>query len=236
MSKLLQVGIVYPDEMKSGIGHVAVTLGGVNYECRGGRGCLKGTAARGATNGLFKHRFHRVLTDAQAAAAKKWADDCIGLPYVFGGMQRLAPPPRKGGDCSSFASGIMQAAVGKKPSRVFSTGSWKANYKKLGFITGLGGAALPGRKPSGIGVADRPYPGTPVVVDDKRTSHVKWIQARLNYAAKNKHAVLGGKALAVDGDYGAKTRKVVVTFQKKHGLKGEGMCGAKTWPFLNAIR
>jgi peptidoglycan hydrolase-like protein with peptidoglycan-binding domain len=55
-------------------------------------------------------------------------------------------------------------------------------------------------------------------------------------AAGNKHAVLGGQPLAVDGDYGKNTEKVVIAFQRKHGLQGLGMCGPKTWPFLNAIR
>ncbi|MEU2614199.1 peptidoglycan-binding domain-containing protein [Micromonospora sp. NPDC007271] len=233
MAKLLQIGIVYPNEMRSGIGHVACTLGGVNYESRGGRGCLKGSAARGAAHPLFKHRFHRVLTDAQAKAAKEWADRCIGLTYVWAAVPVLAPPPKKGGDCSGFMSGILCAAEGKPITRRFSTGIWKAHFKALGFAEGLGSGLLGA---AAIGVADRPYPGTPVGLNSPKKDHVKWIQARLNFAAGNRHAVLGGKPLAVDGDFGPKTQKVVVAFQKRHGLQGLGMCGPKTWPLLNAIR
>jgi peptidoglycan hydrolase-like protein with peptidoglycan-binding domain len=83
---------------------------------------------------------------------------------------------------------------------------------------------------------DRPFPGTPVGRNSPKKDHVKWIQARLNFAAKGHHPVLGGKPLVVDGDYGENTEKVVVAFQKKHGLQGLGMCGPKTWPLLNAIR
>jgi hypothetical protein len=236
MSKLLQVGLVFANEMKSGIGHVAVTLGGVNYECRGGKGVIKGSSARGAGNKLFKHHFFMVLTNARAAEAKKWADSCVGGGYDFGGMQVPPPPkPGKAGDCSSYASSIVAVALGKKPKRLFATGTFMSKFKALGFSKGLGPGAAEKMGP-GIGVLDRPYPGSPVGVDDKRISHVKWIQARLNFAAKNKHAVLEGKALDVDGEYGSDTEKVVIAFQKKHGLKGQGMCGQKTWPLLNAIR
>jgi peptidoglycan hydrolase-like protein with peptidoglycan-binding domain len=48
--------------------------------------------------------------------------------------------------------------------------------------------------------------------------------------------VLGGKPLVVDGDYGVETEKVVIAFQKRHALQGQGMCGPKTWPLLNVIR
>lgn len=78
MSKLLQIGMSTAAELGSRYGHIACTLDGVNYECRGGRGCLKGSAARGATNPLFRHHFHRRLTDAQAARAKADADRCVG--------------------------------------------------------------------------------------------------------------------------------------------------------------
>jgi hypothetical protein len=236
MSKLLQIGIVFAAEMRSGIGHMACTLGGVNYECRGSRGCLKGSAARGAANPLFRHHFHRMLTDAQATAAKKFADDCLGLPYRFGEMPVLAPPPGKGCDCSAYMSAIYSAAVGKPIVRRFATGNWMARFKDLGFAEGLGGGLKPGPTVSAIGVLDRPFPGTPVGLHSPKKDHVKWIQARLNFAAGNKHAVLGGQRLVVDGDFGTDTEKVVIAFQKSHGLQGLGMCGPKTWPFLNAVR
>jgi peptidoglycan hydrolase-like protein with peptidoglycan-binding domain len=52
------LGVRFPFESRSGIGHVAGSLGRLNVESRGGRGVLVGSAARGATNGLFPHHFH----------------------------------------------------------------------------------------------------------------------------------------------------------------------------------
>ncbi|MFB9239401.1 peptidoglycan-binding protein [Plantactinospora siamensis] len=232
MSKLLQVGIVYPNEMRSGIGHVACTLGGINYESRGGRGCLRGSAARGAAHPLFRHHFHRVLADGPADAARRWADRCVGLPYRWAAVP-LPTPPRHGGDCSGLVSGILCVADGRPVVRRFSTGTWTSVFARLGFAEGLGGGAV-GAMP--IGVVDRPYPGTPIGPGSPKHDHVRWIQARLNFAAHNRHPVLGGQPLAVDGDFGPKTRQVVVAFQRMHGLEGLGMCGPKTWPLLNAIR
>jgi len=234
MAKLFQIGVVYPNEMKSGIGHIACTLGGVNYESRGSKGIVKGSAARGATNPLFRHHFHMVLSDEQAQRAKAWADHCVGLPYRWAKTPKVAPPPRAGGDCSGFMSGIYSMAMGKKVARRFSTGTWKQQAGGLGFTEGLGGNVLAKAAPDGV--ADRPYPGSPVGLNSPKTSHVRWIQARLNFAAGGKHAVLGGRSLEVDGEYGPITEKVVIVFQKKHGLQGQGMCGAKTWPLLNNVR
>jgi CHAP domain/Putative peptidoglycan binding domain len=87
-----------------------------------------------------------------------------------------------------------------------------------------------------IGVVDLRYPGHSIGRGSHDHGTVKWIQARLNFAAGNKHRVLGGKALAVDGDFGDHTEKVVKDFQKRRGLDGLGVCGPKTWPLLNAIR
>jgi Putative peptidoglycan binding domain len=236
MTKLFQVGISYPHEMKSGIGHIGMTLAGVNYECRGGKGVLKGSAARGATNKLFKHHFFMLVSDSRAAAAKKWLDACVGTKYQFGGMHNPDKSPKRRGDCSALVSGGVCKVLGKPATRLFYTGNFKARSTKLGFRSGLGGGVITSKKVAAVGVADRPYPGSSVVRNDKRTNHVKWIQARLNHAAKNKHPVLGGKPLDVDGEYGDDTTAVVKAFQRKHGLQGLGVCGPKTWPLLNKIR
>src|SRR5688572_13945835 len=132
MAKSLVIGIAYPHELSSGIGHVACTLGGVNYESRGDRGFLKGSAARGATNGLFRHHFHVVLSEAAAARAKRWADAQVGEPYVWGRV------PGHGGDCSGYVSGIICEALGRPVQRVFSTGTWTRVYQRLHFKPGLG--------------------------------------------------------------------------------------------------
>jgi hypothetical protein len=230
MSKLLMVGISFSNEMRSGIGHVACTLGGVNYESRGSKGCVKGSMARGATNPLFKHHFHLVLTDAQAAAAKAYADKCVPHPYVWASV----PSASHGGDCSGFVSGIICAAKGETPHRLFGTGTWKSVSAALGFHEGLGGGAIAATGP--IGIADRPYPGHPISQNSRQRSHVKWIQFRLNFAAHQKHQVLGGKPLIVDGEFGPNTLAVVRKFQDSHGLERDGVVGPKTWRQLNAVR
>ena len=117
MSKLLQIGMSTAAELGTRYGHIACTLDGVNYESRGGRGCLKGSAARGATSPLFRHHFHLRLTDAQAAKAKAYADSCVGRPYVLGGV----PTAQRGGDCSGYASGIICRAKGMSLKRLFAT-------------------------------------------------------------------------------------------------------------------
>jgi hypothetical protein len=132
MAKKLVIGIAYARELNSPFGHVACTLGGVNYESRGDRGILKGSAARGANSRPFRHRFYVVLSDAAAMRAKQYADAHIGEPYVLYGV------PGNGGDCSGFVSGIICAARGRPIQRVFSTSNWAAVYQRLGFKPGTG--------------------------------------------------------------------------------------------------
>lgn len=230
MGVLLLVGVSTARELSRDIGHMACTLGGVNYESRGHRGALKGSAARGAANPLFRHHAHRLLTDVEAKQAKDYADGCIGQPYVFGGI----PSDRHGGDCSGFVSGIICAADGREPHRLFGTSTWAGVSAGLGFADGLGGGGAPTGDP--IGIPDRPFPGFPIARGSDKRDHVKWIQARLDFAGGGHHAVLQGRALGVDGTFGDDTEKVVVAFQKAHGLQGLGMVGPKTWPLLNAIR
>lgn len=231
MSVLLQIGIAYPSELSEGIGHVACTLGGVNFESRGGRGCVRGSHARGATSKLFRHHFHLAIPKARADAARKYADACIGQPYVWDRV----PSSTHGGDCSGFVSGIICFANGLgSAKRLFSTGTWKSQRADLGFEPGLGGGVILDAQPAGV--QDRPYPGHPVARNSPERGHVKWIQARLNFSAHNKHAVLGGAALDVDGEFGPLTEKVVVAFQKAHGGQGLGMAGPKTWAWLNNVR
>lgn len=236
MAKLLQIGMSTAAELGSHFGHIACTLGGVNYESRGGKGCLKGSAARGATNPLFRHQFHLKLTDAQAAKAKAYADSCVGEPYVLGGV----PTATSGGDCSGFVSGIICKAKGIPLKRLFTTATWLTRFDDadMGFSEGLGGGVpmLSRSDPNAIGMPDRAYPGHAFNKDSPKSDHVKWIQARLNIAGKNKHGVLGGRALNVDGVFGDETFKVVVVFQQHRGLQGLGQVGPETWKFLNAVR
>jgi peptidoglycan hydrolase-like protein with peptidoglycan-binding domain len=232
MTMLLQIGIAYPAELSGGIGHVACTLGGVNYESKGSRGCLRGSVARGATNRLFRHQFFRTLADDQARAGQRYADGCVGQPYVWDKVPSV--DPKHGGDCSGFVSGIICACLGRSVHRLFSTGSWKDVSADLGFRTGLGGGVIP--TDTGVGVADRPYPGFAIRQGSAHPGHIRWIQARLNFAAHNTHPVLHGQALRVDGQFGDDTFKVVVAFQQKQGWKGRGAVGPKTWAKLNQVR
>jgi peptidoglycan hydrolase-like protein with peptidoglycan-binding domain len=238
MAKLLQMGMSTAAELGSRFGHIACTLGGVNYESTP-RVIVKGSAARGATNPLFKHHFHLKLTDAQAKKAKAYADKCVGQPYKLG----FVPSANGGGDCSGFMSGIIWAAKGKPPphQRMFTTATFQSRFDDadMGFKKGLGGAVV-GPRPecpiSPIGRPDRPFPGGAFNTESPKSNHVKWIQARLNFERKCKHPVLNGQKLAEDGEFGLNTKKVVQDFQRRHGLQGLGQVAKKTWKLLNDVR
>lgn len=62
------IGLAYPWELTSGIGHCAGTLGGLAVEARGGRGVLVGAEARSAENPLFRHHFHLPISTATQEA------------------------------------------------------------------------------------------------------------------------------------------------------------------------
>ena len=57
-------------------------------------------------------------------------------------------------------------------------------------------------------------------------AEVKEVQRLLN---------LAGAGLTVDGDFGEKTRKAVVTFQLNKGLDADGIVGEKTWLELKLL-
>jgi peptidoglycan hydrolase-like protein with peptidoglycan-binding domain len=148
------LGVRYPFESRSGIGHVAGTLGGLRVESRGGRGVLVGPAARSATSTLFLHHFH--------------------LPIV--GAKRGVPPPA--------------------PERLLL----------------------------------HPYPGHQHRRSDKVDQHVRLIQRRLNqFAGPAGHGVLNGRPLAVDGEFGQLTERVVRVFQRNRGIEVDGIVGPRTW-------
>lgn len=209
MTVLLQLGIRYGWEMASRIGHVAGTLAGVNYESKGSAGCIRGSAARGATNTLFRHTFYITLTDSQAAAAKRYADACVGEDYVWGGV----PSSKHGGDCSGYMSGIICAAEGHTVTRLFGTDNWPERYAGLGFHAGLGPAAkfvLPA------------YPGRVLRVTAPMLSGQDvrdWQHA----------ALLLGNAVTIDGMYGPASAKVCRALQTKLHLSVDGEVGPKTW-------
>jgi hypothetical protein len=70
-----RIGVMYPHESSSGIGHTAGTLpGGINVEERGGAGALIGANARGYNSPLFGHHFHLPISSEQ-----EWFDMPIGV-------------------------------------------------------------------------------------------------------------------------------------------------------------
>jgi hypothetical protein len=73
-----------------------------------------------------------------------------------------------------------------------------------------------------------PFPGR-IIKRGAEGPVVKQIQARLNVFGRGKHGALGGKALAVDGDFGPNTEKVVKVFQANRQLKNDGEVGPITW-------
>jgi peptidoglycan hydrolase-like protein with peptidoglycan-binding domain len=225
MTKLLQVGQSTAGELHDRFGHIACTLGGVNYESRGSKGVLRGSAARGANNPLFREHFFLLLPDAEAAAAKKFADSCVGKRYILGGV----PANNRGTDCSGLVSGIFCAAKGRRLERLFCTATWRDVRKHLGFSEGLGNGGIQGKR-AGIGVLDRPYPGGIFEVGSPVSDHVRFIQVRLNFAGVA-HPPLQGT-----GQYGPRTKATVDEFQRRHGLKVDGQVGRDTWAALNRVR
>lgn len=91
------IGIAYPWELASGIGHVAGTLGTTNVESRGGYGVLVGPEARGATNSLFRHRFHMGIVEAEEMALdqdyfdKGFQNVIDALDYIINGRASQLP-------------------------------------------------------------------------------------------------------------------------------------------------
>ena len=66
------LGVMFPWESGSGIGHMAGTLGGLNVESRGGFGVLLGSDARSARAALFKHHWYLPIKNATAPSWPPW--------------------------------------------------------------------------------------------------------------------------------------------------------------------
>lgn len=225
MTKLLQIGQSTAGELHDQFGHIACTLGGVNYESRGSKGVLRGSAARGANNPLFRMHYFLLLPDAEAEAARKFADSCVGKRYILGGV----PANDRGTDCSGLVSGIYCAAKGRRLERLFCTADWRKVRVRLGFSEGLGNGGIAGKR-AGLGVLDRPYPGGIFEVGSRVSDHVRFIQVRLNFAGCAHPPLLG------TGQFGAKTKAAVIEFQRRHHLERDGQVGRDTWAALNRVR
>lgn len=108
----------------------------------------------------------------------------------------------------------------------------KKTIKKVAFLSAL---ALSVALPIGASFIDRPAPKqeatiyetsieTAVLKQGVTSGEVKEVQRRL----KEKGYYDG----AVDGVFGAKTRQAVIAFQKKNGLKADGIVGKATYKAL----
>jgi peptidoglycan hydrolase-like protein with peptidoglycan-binding domain len=83
-------------------------------------------------------------------------------------------------------------------------------------------------RPGLLGKATRPAAGVPgmlLVEAGERSRAVAAVQHRL---AANQRCV------AVDGEFGPRTRRAVIAFQRQHGLHADGVVGRVTWGTLVA--
>jgi peptidoglycan hydrolase-like protein with peptidoglycan-binding domain len=232
MPFLLQVGASTAAELHDQVGHMAATLGGVALELRGGAGCVMGDAARGARHELFAHRAHLVVSDDSARRTWAYAEQCLGLPYLVGEV----PDGDRGGDASGLVSGLVCHALDREIERLFTAATWRGVAAELGFQKGLGGGGILGGRVSDVGRPDRPYPGRDVDPGRPASRHVRWVQARLNFAADGRHPELDGRALEEHGRFDRATELVVQAFQRTAGLADDGHVGRRTWAALNALR
>jgi hypothetical protein len=243
MAVLFQVGWCSATDLHDDFGHMACTLGGINYESRGAAGCVRGDSARGARSRVFGHRFHLVLSDAAATRARAYADGCVGHRYIVGQV----PNDQRGGDCSGYVSGILCSAAGRDVMRLFTTATWSTVCGELGFTKGLGGGGVLGGRISDIGRPDRPFPGRVFQLGVPSSNHVRWIQARLNFVADGAHPELDGQGLRETGEFDRATKRVVRSLQRgvlgdgtdrdiDHEQDAEGTVGRHTWHRLNRLR
>ena len=82
------------------------------------------------------------------------------------------------------------------------------------------------RRPGLVAKATRPAPGGRAMLPvqfGERGKAVATVQQRL---AANRVCV------AVDGDFGPRTRRAVIAFQRAHGLAADGVVGPRTWGVL----
>jgi hypothetical protein len=234
MPFLLQIGHSTAKQINDEVGHIACTLGGVNYESRGSRGVVVGGSARGATDELFRQQFFMVLSDRAAHRALRYANLCVGQPYDFGRV----PTRNHGGDCSGLISGILCRAQGKPLGRLFSTATWLHQFDNFGFTEGLGGGRITSDHISKIGRLDRPFPlghGKSFGLHNEG-NNVKWIQSRLNFAGRGLDILPGGHALVESGVYDAATRSAVSKFEAQTVRTVSGRVGRVAWNRLNSMR
>jgi peptidoglycan hydrolase-like protein with peptidoglycan-binding domain len=231
MPFLFQIGHSTAKDIHDELGHIACTFAGINYESRGSKGVLMGMAARGATNPLFRNHFHLVMPDDQVRAGLRYGNACAGHPYVLGQI----PTRHQGGDCSGFMSGIIRAARGHALKRLFTTATFLDHAADLGFKPGLGGGVINSPLISSFAKENRPWPGHLITIGEPKSSNVKWIQARLNFASRTGTVELP-HLLDENGRYDAVTADAVKRFQSQNVRTASGMVGRRSWRRLNTLR
>lgn len=104
-----------------------------------------------------------------------------------------------------------------------AAGAWKAADNLRRFFDAQGGKTppAPAHRPRSHRPVSRPYPGV-VRMGDKGPAVAVWQQVLAER----------GYSIAVDGDFGPRTNHVVVDWQRKHGLKVDGVAGPATWHSL----
>ncbi|HEU5161280.1 MAG TPA: peptidoglycan-binding protein [Streptosporangiaceae bacterium] len=101
----------------------------------------------------------------------------------------------------------------------------KRRVRAANVIAGFG---RPAYKKSGTGTAGpRPWPGRHLKLTSPfmHGGDVEWVQERLN--AKG-----ASPKLTTDGEFGPKTKREVVDYQRSHKLEADGIVGPKTWSSL----
>lgn len=106
---------------------------------------------------------------------------------------------------------------------------WKAWYQFPG-LTYITTETEP-EKPDDVVDAKPDYKKYPTIRKNSKNNYVAILQQELVNMGYNLGAY-GPEKNGVDGSYGNKTVLAVKSFQKKMGLKVDGICGPKTWAAL----
>lgn len=113
--------------------------------------------------------------------------------------------------------GNTDVAGGRTGGRVMRK---QRSYKNLAFVR-------PPYAPSSVRAKPPARRSDPVVAEGARGQRVLNIQRAL---------VKHGHRVALDGDFGPATRKAVMAFQRKMGLRVDGVVGQSTWDALRLAR
>ena len=131
----------------------------------------------------------------------------------------------------SFEGELFVRADGSAEGSINSERNW---VKFIGFLPSTRQVTLiplpPPAAPVSAPVSTLPLP-QPQVMKGSRGPAVKLLQQRLNrWLAASRQPLI-----ADDGDFGEKTRQVVVAFQRSSGLGVDGIVGNNTWFALSKI-